>query len=184
MTSYKEFEIEVLNEPDYEPESVEDSNRYAAVHSDPEDTYRPNSKHGIRVSHDGAEIASAIVLGYAGATGIGENSYVVTDDVILICCSNQVYALALPELSLRWSKQLDFATCFGVYEFEDDFIIHGEVDISRITINGDIKWQFSGADIFVNLDGELSFDIVDREIKLIDFLGNKYTLNGDGEMMD
>jgi hypothetical protein len=184
MISYKEFEIEVINVPDYEPESVEDGNRYAAVYSDPEDTYRPNSKHGIRVSHDSAEIASAIVLGYAGATGMGENSYVVTDDVILVCCSNQVYALTLPHLSLKWRKALDFATCFAIYQYEENFIVHGEVDITRITADGEVKWTFSGADIFVNLNGELSFDIVDKEIRLVDFEGNRYSINGDGETVD
>jgi hypothetical protein len=79
---------------------------------------------------------------------------------------------------------LDFATCFSIYKYEKDFIVHGEIDISRITINGDIKWQYSGADIFVNLNGELSFDIVGEEIRLIDFQGNRYTLNGDGETVD
>jgi hypothetical protein len=94
-----------------------------------------------------------------------------------------MYGLELPNLQLLWLKRLDFATCFGIYEYEDDLIVHGAVDITRISADGAIKWQFSGADIFVTFNGKLAFDIVGGEIKLVDFHGTRYILKGTGETM-
>ena len=45
-------------------------------------------------------------------------------------------------------------TNFTIYKFKDDFIIHGELEIFRITKLGDIKWSFSGKDIWVNIEGK------------------------------
>jgi hypothetical protein len=42
--------------------------------------YHTHSRHGIRVTKTGNEIASALVLGSAGATGIDDSSYVVSDE--------------------------------------------------------------------------------------------------------
>jgi len=48
---------------------------------------------------------------------------------------------------------------------------------------GNIIWQFDGADIFVSLDEENSFQLDDNHIVLKDFTGTKYTIDFDGNSL-
>lgn len=145
--------------------------------------YHPSSMHGVRISEHGIEKCSVILLESGGATGIVENSFVIKNDSIYICCSDQVYSLNLLDLSVNWRKQCDHATCFQIYEFEDDFIIHGELQISRIDKQGKTKWNYSARDIFVSQDGKNEFEIIENRIEVIDWQGYKYVLNSDGEVL-
>lgn len=180
VTVYKDFRIEVFNDESYKPGSSDNITSYNIEYIDNKDEYIIN-QHGIRVFENKIEISNAIIRGQGAGTGIHRNSYVIKDDYILICCGSMVYSLSIPTLKLNWKKQLDMATCFGIYEFDDDFIIHGEVEISRLTKNGEIKWQFSSRDIFVTLDEKRSFDIVGKTIKLIDFENYEYVIDGNGK---
>ena len=57
------------------------------------------------------------------------------------------------------------------------------MDISRIDINGNIKWQFSGADIFVSTDGRPEFEINSDHIYLKDFNNTEYKIDFDGKLI-
>jgi hypothetical protein len=131
-TQYKDFIIEIFNDDVYTPNSADNITRYKYVY--PEDTYFiVPSKYGIRIFKDEIEISSAIIFGNGGGMRIQLNSFIVKNNVIFICCGDHVYSLGIPELNVIWSKKIDPATCFGIYQFESDFIIHGELEISRIT---------------------------------------------------
>jgi len=184
MTStYKEFTIEVTNDDRYTTGSADNYPSYHYQYlSDIESWF--SAKHGIRVAKDETEIASAIICEtYGGSTTIHKRSYVLKDDAIFICCGAKIYSLQLPTLQLNWNKELDTATCFGIYEFENDFLIHGEMEISRLSADGVIKWKFSARDIFVSINGKKEFEIIGDKIKLIDFEDYEYTLNADGEVI-
>ena len=45
---------------------------------------------------------------------------------------------------------------------------------------GDIKWSFSGKDIWVNIEGKQEVEIKDDRIKLIDFENNEYEIDFNG----
>ena len=184
IVKYKNYEIEITNESDLN--SAEISQRFMKQY--PTDLgleleYNPSSKHGIRITENGIEKSSAILLESGGATGIFENSFIVKNDRIYICCSQQIYSLNLTDLSANWRNQYDLATCFGIYEFDEDFIIHGELQVSRIDENGEIKWNFSAGDMFINPNGEKDFRIIKNKIELIDWEGYKYELNGEGKLL-
>ncbi len=51
---------------------------------------------------------------------------------------------------LLWHKEVDFATCFGVYfsTKHDCLISHGECEIARVSLSGEVVWSSGGADIF------------------------------------
>ena len=142
--------------------------------------FQPSTKHGIKITENGIEKCSAILLESGGATGISESSFLVKNEQIYVCCSDYVYSLNISDLSTNWRKKLDMATCFGIYEFETDFIIHGELQVSRIDENGNEKWTFSGRDIFVNPNGKEEFKIKSDRIELTDWDNNLYILNADG----
>jgi hypothetical protein len=66
-------------------------------------------------------------------------------------------AVDLPLLGVEWSREVDWATCFGVYRAGDDYLSHGELSIARVGRDGKIKWQVSGRDIFtgaLTVEGE------------------------------
>ena len=179
-TDYKDFRIEVFDDESYTPNSTDNINSYKIEYIESNDEFGIN-QHGIRIFKDETEISSAIICEHGGGTGTHKNSYLIKDNSIRICCGFMIYSLNIPILELDWKKQLDMATCFGIYEFEDDYIIHGELEISRLTKSGDIKWQFSGRDIFVNINGKKEFEIIGKTIKLIDFGNYEYVIDENGK---
>jgi len=62
----------------------------------------------------------------------------------------------------------------------NDFIIHGELEITRINKNGNIIWQNSGSDIFVTLDGDNDLKIIENNIYVESWDGRKYKFDYNG----
>jgi hypothetical protein len=128
-------------------------------------------------------ITNAILLGTGGATGIHKNSYYIQNNSIIICVCNFLFCLSIPELKLLWKSEVDWATAFGIYKMQEDFIIHGELEISRINQNGKIIWQHSGSDIFVLENGKECFKIKGDLILAESWDGRKYKFNYNGEIV-
>ena len=181
---YKDYTIDIIDDVNYTLNSVDNVVSYDVEYFDGmlnSDRVYPTSKHGIRVIKDGEELASAIICEIGGTTTIHNNSVIVSNDSILICCSDKVYSLSIPNLELNWKKRFDLATCFGIHPFLSDFIIHGELQIIRIDKEGNEKWNFGARDIFVTPDGKESIELLTNKIKLRDWEGYEYLLNEDGQ---
>jgi hypothetical protein len=88
--------------------------------------------------------------------------------------------LSIPELDLLWQTQADQITCFGLYAYNDTYIVHGELGISRLDKDGKILWQKTGADIFTTLEGENIFEIADSYILVKDWEHRLYKFDFDG----
>lgn len=183
IVKYKDYSIEIVDDQTYTINSVDNVSRYDKIYfsdSTSIEKFYPTSKHGIRVKLADVELASAIICEVGGGTTIHNKSFIVSEDALLICCCDKVYSLELPNLSINWFKRLDPGTCFGIYQFDNDFLIHGELQITRININGNEKWTFRARDIFVTSDGNKSFAIQADKILLIDWEGYRYTLDKNG----
>jgi len=111
-----------------------------------------------------------------GATGIYNTSFVFDNNRIVICCSDSVFCLSIPDLSLLWKTKADMATCFEIYKYKSDYIIHGELEITRLGHDGEIIWQQSGADIFTG-----PFVIADDYILATDWDNKEYKFDFDGD---
>jgi hypothetical protein len=184
---YKNYEIEVIDEPNYTLNSVDNLRYYDKVYFEgkhQEDRFYPNSKHAIIVSEFETEISSAIICEVGGLTGVFENSFIIENDKIWIRVSNKIYCLEIPSLELQWKREFDYVTVFGFYKIENDFITHGELEIKRITRNGEIVWSFGGKDIWVNIEGKTELKIENDKIRLFDFESNEYLINFDGKLID
>lgn len=179
--NYKGFVIDVFNDAGYNPGSNDNVNIYSKEYGNEECRYRPVSKHGIKIYRDNKEIESCILMACAGPTGVYQNSSLIDQDKLLVCCCNIIFCLALPSLELCWETIADWATCFEIFKLQDDYIVHGELEISRLSGSGGIIWQFGGADIFVTPDGADDFGIGDNYIWAIDWNGQKYKLGFDGK---
>jgi hypothetical protein len=184
---YKDYTIEIINDTCYTLNSTDNTRHYDKEYFKGkmnEDRFYPTSKHGIRISQNGKEISSAIICEVGGATGIHDKSFAFTDDSILVCCCDKIYCLQLPRLSLNWRKRFDAATCFGIYDFDGDFLIHGELSVTRIDKDGNEKWNFIGRDILVTNDNTSAFEIYGDKIKLKDWEGYKYMLDKNGLVLE
>lgn len=179
----KEYIINIIDDPNYNPESSDNVNSYDLVYSGIDlNSFLATSQHGIRIFNKNQEgIKSAIVRETGGATTIHDKSCVLTNDYILLCCCDKVYSLTIPELQIIWHSKLDPATCFAIYPYNDDYIVHGELQITRIDKAGNEIWNFYGKDIFVTSNDKHSFEFIGNKIKLIDWEENEYILNEDGK---
>ncbi|MBB6110356.1 hypothetical protein SAMN05421821_106164 [Mucilaginibacter lappiensis] len=127
---------------------------------------------------------SALIGASGGGTAIHATGMIVEPEKLVICCSDSVFCMAIPTLLLQWKTKGDFATCFEVFKYKSDYIVHGEVEISRLSTDGDIIWQQSGADIFVTLDSnEAEFIITDDYILATDWENRKYKFDFDGNVI-
>jgi len=107
----------------------------------------------------------------------------VDNEQLVICCCDTVFCLTLPDLHLKWKTRADDATCFQIFKQQDDYIVHGELQITKLDKNGKIKWQFGGADIFVCIDGEEAFKLESDGILLRDFAKTEYKIDFDGKLL-
>ena len=176
--NYKNFEIEIFNDGSFTLHSADNTSSYKNVYYSDNDDF--NNKIAVRTFENSQEISNAIICENGTTNGLTENSFIINDNKIWICISNKIYCLEIPSLKLIYHKKLDSVTNFTIYKFKDDVIIHGELEIFRITKLGDIKWSFSGKDIWVNIEGKQEVEIKDDRIKLIDFENNEYEIDFNG----
>ncbi|WP_378172598.1 hypothetical protein [Aquimarina sp. SS2-1] len=183
---YKEYEIEFLNEENYSTKSVDNIRKYKFEYSEGKDIKDRNhhmSKHGIRVRKNLTDelISSAIICEYGGSTTIHQKSFFIDDQKIWICVCDKIYSLKLPNLEIEWFGTFDYATNLSINQFQDDFIIHGELEILRINRKGQIKWRFGARDIFITETGENNFQINNGIIEVQDWEGYKYIIDQNGK---
>jgi len=184
-TSFDKYKIEIINEIGYTVGSADNRCQYDFVYQHPEDVDNaPITAYGIRV-YKGDLITTAIIMASGGGTRVGPNSFVIDGQSLLLTCCNKVFNLQFPSLQLNWIAVADMATCFSIYQYEDTYIVHGEVEISRLDRSGKIIWQVGARDIFVNIDhfGN-TFEMHDEYIKLMDWEGYRYKLFYDGTIVD
>ena len=114
-------------------------------------------------------------------SSLWEKSVLLDGDRLLIACGNEVFCILLPTLELIWHTQVDMATCFEIAPYQDDYITHGEVEISRLNKQGKILWQFSGKDIFVSpIERIPAFKMTPQGIDLVYFNYEEYHIDYEG----
>lgn len=157
---YKEFDIVISNDNLYSLNSTDNTTYYDYAYIREEDKgYNNLSKHGIQLIKDEKVQNSAIVLCSGGGTGIHESCCIFDENLILICCGDSVFCLELPSLLLNWQTKVDFATSFEIVKYEDCYIVHGELEITRLNAVGEKVWSFCGPDIFITAEGETTFKL-------------------------
>jgi hypothetical protein len=100
-----------------------------------------------------------------------------------VCCGNNIFCLTIPGLDLLWTTKADPAVCFEIYKFEDSYIVHGELEISRLNEDGKVIWKFSGPDIFTTPTGQENFKLESGVIEAISWDGTRSRLDaGTGKI--
>lgn len=164
------YEVEILDEPTYTPGSKDNTRTYRQEYllcAEPIVT----SRHGIICRHGDVVAGSAVLLASGGGSSVHEHSIAVLDNRVYVAVGDHVVCLELPTLTLVWKTRADSATVFGVYfsRANDGVLVHGELDITRLSLDGDTVWSASGADIFTG-----AFLIDDERVRAQDFEGRQY----------
>lgn len=178
-----EYQINIYNESTYTVGSTDNVNSYDKVYFGDNAREYPTSKHGISIIQNGEIVNKCLIVGSGGSTTIHKHSSARYKSQLLICCCNSVFCITLPDLELKWVKVLDIVTCFQIFEHNNNFIIHGEIQVSKIDSNGKLKWQFGGQDIFVSIDNQEEFKIEEDGILLCDFANTFYKIDFDGKLI-
>ena len=133
--------------------------------------FRLTSRHAVVSTLDATAVASVIFGATGGASGVHERSLLFLAELGFVAVGPFIVCLELPTLATRWVRRVDSATCFGILACPDagSLISHGELEISRLTLSGDMLWQASGRDIFT---GAISVDA--EGVHVEDFNGDTY----------
>lgn len=177
------YRIEVKNEPGSE-EALFDS-YFSSYSNVVEEGSMVSTRIGIKVFQGKELLSNSLLIGNEGATGIHKTSQVIGEDKIVICCSSSVFSLSIPDLKLNWKIKSDSVACFEIFKIVGGFIVHGELDITRLSDDGKIVWSKSGGDIFMTYESEKDdFKIVDGLIYATDWENRKYVFDLDGNELE
>lgn len=178
----EKFRIEIYEDKTFKTGSADNVNEYNFIYFDKSE-YQFPSVFGIKIFQGNEQLKSAAIGSVGGSTCIHKSSTIVENDRLLVCCSDTIFCLSIPDLNLLWRTQADQATCFEIYKYQDSYIVHGELEISRLDKDGKILWQRSGADIFTTQDGKDDFRITDNYILATDWENRKYKFDFNGNIL-
>jgi hypothetical protein len=147
------------------------------------DEYGPTSGVSIRVYEDDALVKRVLFGASGGGTGVYPTSIIFKGDSVVGCCGDHVFCIHIPELELTWSTRADDATCFEIFSYGEDYIVHGELGISRLDHLGNIVWQRGGADIFATPGGKDTFVLTNEYIIAKDWNYDVYKFDFDGNLI-
>ncbi|CAN5902018.1 hypothetical protein BH11BAC7_BH11BAC7_23660 [soil metagenome] len=181
---YNELVVDFFDDASYKEGSADNKYAYSKHYFSNEKAkqYR-GSNHGIKVYDFEGEINNCLLTASVGRTWVHKTSSLLADDQLVICCSNFIFCIKIPTLELLWKTEVDSFTCLQIYKFQDDYIVHGELLVSRIDANGNIKWQFGGKDIFISIENQEEFRIEADHISLVDFGSTEYKIDFDGKLI-
>lgn len=185
----KDYILELIDDKNYSPGSADNINRYSKEYIGDtiiKNNYRATNKIGLRLFDRSTdeELTSIILCESGGLSSLHSQSFIFDDEKLMICIGTMVYCIRLPDLAKIWCYSFDHACIFSIHNIENDFVVHGELSISRFDKNGALKWTYSSNDIFVNLEDNVNFAVLNGRIKVRDWYGEIHLLDGNGRRID
>ncbi len=124
------------------------------------------------------------------ASQSAENSLLL-ENTLFLALGPYVCALNLPQLDLLWKSEVDPSLCFGIYYApkHNVLIAHGEQAIACLSLDGILKWFYSGRDIFTTPDATASktnITLLPDAIEVLDWNRDRYRIsisNGVGSII-
>jgi hypothetical protein len=132
--------------------------------------YQPSAVYGLVVDDQ----FKCLILAAGGGTNVSEQSVVFQPASLYVGLGDQLVCLSLPDLQLLWHKQVDEATCFGIYLSPDGMglLAHGEMAVSKVSFAGETIWSYSGKDILTG-----GFVMHEKHAEVIDFNKQPYHID-------
>ena len=114
-----------------------------------------------------------------------DNIAVLEDHNLVVLMDTVLVVIDCNELKMKSCKTIsDSDAFFSLCKFDDGYILHGELEIVKMSVYFETIWSFSGADIFVSQDGGCSFYVKNEMIHLTDWNGKTYTVDKNGKLID
>ncbi|WP_010520557.1 hypothetical protein [Aquimarina agarivorans] len=179
----EKYTISIFEENDYRFDSTDNWYKYSKEYIK-EDNNELTSVFGIKIFEDEKLISDCIIGSDGGATGIYMDSTMISYEGLVICCSDKVFKLSIPELNLEWKTKADTMTCFGIHSLDADYVVHGELEITRLNKDGKIIWQKRGRDIWTTPEGIDDFVVYDDYILATDWEYNRYKFDFNGNVFE
>jgi hypothetical protein len=160
------YELDLLDEPAHAIDPADNVRLYDREYLLAGSPHQIISCHGVILRQGRVNQASCMLLAGGGPTTVHERSAVVVGENCFVAVGDRLCCLALPALTLRWNRKVDFATCFGVYYSTDHncLLSHGECEIARLSLSGDIAWSAGGADVLTE-----GFRLLRDHVEVTDF---------------
>jgi hypothetical protein len=179
----EKYRIEIYDDQAFTAGSSDNTNVYDYVYFEKSEYIFP-SIYGIKIFQNDTLIKSAGIGSIGGGTAIHDTSTIIENARLLVCCSDTIFCLSIPDLTLLWRTQADQATCFEIYKYQDSYIVHGELEISRLDKDGKILWQQGGQDIWTTVEGIDDFAVYDDYILATDWQYNRYKFDFHGKLIE
>ncbi|MEM7184947.1 MAG: hypothetical protein AAF518_28900 [Spirochaetota bacterium] len=179
LFQYKNFTIKIYEDPTYALNSADNLYSYNLVYADSTEYY--SNRAIVIYQQDEDDFTNSAIILNSGFSGTV--SYILEKDRLFLLVGDSLYCLELIALNLLWKLRCDWSACFRMFRLQDDILVHGEVEISGVTLGGVKKWVFSGADIFASVDGSDKLIINEDTIELTDFSYNYYVLDFNGKVV-
>lgn len=176
----KKYEIDLEYHPAYKSGSADNLFKFDVEYLE---AYKKTAStiFGIKILENGVCLKSVVISSEGGETGVHNSALVLEEDRLILCCGNKVFCLSIPDLILLWKTKADDFTCFQVFAYQNFYIVHGEINISRLNNDGTIFWQYAGEDIFMNMDDEIECELQEDYIIATDFNNMVYKIDYNGK---
>lgn len=179
MSVIDKYKIEIFTDETYKIGSADNIHKYDFEYIEAENKYN-STFVGVKIYENETLLKSTIIGSEGGNSKISENSKIIEENRIVICCADKIFCLSIPELNLFWKTKTDEITCFEIFKKDNFYIVHGEMEISKLDENGKILWQRGGADIFTTLSGKDDFELNEKYIIATDWENRTYKFDYDG----
>lgn len=179
MFATKRYEIDIDYHPTYKSGSADNLFKFDFEYLEKS----ASTIFGIKILENEVCLKSAVISAEGGETGVHNSALVLEENRLILCCGNKIFCLSIPDLKLLWKTKVDDFTCFQIFAHQETYIVHGEINISRITHDGMILWQYSGEDIFMNMDDGIECELKEDYIIASDFNNKVYKISYDGKCL-
>lgn len=133
----------------------------------------PNTVIAVMAMNDTGSLWRLVLSADGGPSTVHPGMALCQGDQILLGIGPYVVCVDVLTGEPTWSQQVDDVTVFAIYPLpsQDALLIHGEMEITKLALDGSIQWQATGRDIFT---GEVT--IRDNQVEVSDFNDDIYAI--------
>ena len=138
------------------------------------------------------ETLSVTVDNYSNEKHLAIMGQIISDDYgaailngcdLILLIDSMLIVIDCKSIEVKIQKEMPEGYYFSIHNFNNGYIIHGELDIIKLTSAPafEVEWTFSGNDIFVTPDGRSSFQINNDVFYLKDWNDKEYVVDKNGK---
>ncbi|MBQ3692969.1 MAG: hypothetical protein II931_06615 [Clostridia bacterium] len=179
----EKYSIDISMDDTYTLESADNPFSYKVVFNP--DNYRKNDFYkvmSVKVN-DGINETNFAVIG-DGVFTYPYSCAVLNGDILTLLLNEYLMFIDISNFTMKEYRNIGFDCNFSIDPCKYGYLIYGELSILFLDFDFNVKWHFSGCDIFVSCSGKIPFAFDDQKIMLYDWCDNYYELDYDGNLLN